>query len=265
MDLHFKNKIAVVTGASRGIGLAVVRAFVQEGVRVIAASRNPGEALAQLATQLPVWPLTIDVAIPDGPALLVEHAVERYGAIDILVNNAGALDPQQGSGFLAISDIDWLHILEVNFLSIVRVCRATLPVMVEHRGGVIVNISSINARMPSTALVAYSSAKAAVANLSKALSEEFGPKGVRVNTISPGPVRTPMWEEAGGLADTITRMTGIDRCTIMEHLPKMSGVTLGRFAEADEIAALVLFLVSDRAAMITGSDYVIDGGVIKTL
>ncbi len=137
--------------------------------------------------------------------------------------------------------------------------------MIGQERGVIINIASVNARQPDPMVVAYGAAKAAVVNLSKALAEEFGPKGIRVNSVSPGPVETPLWVGPGGMADTFAQLTGKSHAEVVAQLPKLAGITLGRFLRPDEIASLVLFLASDQAAMITGADYVIDGGLIKSL
>ncbi len=264
MDMGLGDKVAVVTGASRGIGLAVATALAHEGARVVAASREPGAAVAELADRFPVLPVAVDLAAPDGGDRLVAETVARFGGVDILVNNVGALDPRRGGGFLAVDDADWREVLDTNLLSMVRASRAALPVMLDRGGGVIVNISSLNARVPNPLVVAYGAAKAAMTNLSKALSEEFGPRGIRVATVSPGPVRTAMWEAAGGMTDTLAQATGLDRATVEAQLPQLAGITLGRVATADDIAPLVVFLVSGRAAMVTGADYTIDGGMGKS-
>ncbi len=137
--------------------------------------------------------------------------------------------------------------------------------MVERSNAVIVNISSVNAHVPGAPITDYSALKAAVTSLSKALAEEFGLKGIRVNTVSPGPVRIPLWERDGGLADTLGQAFGVDRGTFMSQVPQMNNMTIQRMTEADEIAALVVFLVSERSAMIVGADYIIDGGTLKSI
>ena len=263
MDMGLRDKVAVVTGASRGIGLAVATALAREGARVVAASREPGAAVAELADTFPILPVAVDLATPDGGERLIAGAVARFGGVDILVNNVGALDPQRGGGFLAVDDADWREVLDTNLLSMARTSRAALPIMLDRGGGVIINISSLNARVPNPLVVAYGAAKAAMTNLSKALSEEFGPRGVRVVTVSPGPVRTAMWEAAGGMTDTLAQATGLDRAAVEAQLPQLAGITLGRVATADDIAPLVVFLASGRAAMVTGADYTIDGGMGK--
>jgi NAD(P)-dependent dehydrogenase (short-subunit alcohol dehydrogenase family) len=263
VDLGFEEKVVVVTGASKGIGLAVVEAFAEEGARVVAGSRTTGEALSGLAERYGVVSVEVDLSMPEGPDELVERAVSEFGGIDVLVNNVGAGDPRM-TGFLEISDEDWQRTFNLNLMSAVRASRAALPYLIE-RGGNIVNVSSLNARLPQPPVVDYAASKAAMTNLSKALSEEFGSQGVRVNAVSPGPVRTPFWEREGGFAHQLAQAMGGEVAAILEAIPEQAGITLGRFAEAEEVASLVVFLASDeRAGIITGSEFVIDGGMVKT-
>lgn len=264
MDLQLHDKVAVVTGASKGIGLAVVTAFAEAGARVVAGSRHTNPALAALAERSAVAPIEVDLATPDGPARLVERAVAAFGGVDILVNNVGGLTVHPG-GFLDITDADWQRTFDLDVVSGVRAARAVLPLMVARGRGTIVNVASLNARLPDATIADYSAAKAAVVNLSKALAEEFGPKGVRVNAVSPGPVRTALQIGPGGVADTLAGASGAERAAIVEQFPAMNQMALDRYIEPDEVAALVAFLASDRAAMITGVDYIIDGGMMKTV
>jgi len=135
MDMGLRDKVAVVTGASRGIGLAVATALAHEGARVVAASREPGAAVAELADRFPVLPVAVDLAAPDGGDRLVAETVARFGGVDILVNNVGALDPRRGGGFLAVDDADWREVLDTNLLSMVRASRAARPGMLAPGGG----------------------------------------------------------------------------------------------------------------------------------
>jgi NAD(P)-dependent dehydrogenase (short-subunit alcohol dehydrogenase family) len=259
------TKVAVITGASKGIGLATATALAEAGYAIVAASRDPQAIRAELGERFPVVAVAADLTTPEGPAEVIRQAMAKWGRVDLLVNNVGALDPHPGGGFLAVSDEDWQHVLSINFLSMVRACRAALPIMVSQQRGVIINIASLNARQPDPMVVAYGAAKAAVVNLSKALAEEFGPKGIRVNSVSPGPTATPLWVGPGGMADTFAQLSGKSHDEIVAQLPKLAGITLGRFLRPEEIASLVLFLSSDQAAIITGADYVIDGGMVKSL
>lgn len=259
MDLNLTGKTAVVTGASRGIGLAVVEALAAEGVRVVAGARTATPELEAAAELI----VPVDLAVAGGPERLVETARAELGAIDLLVNNVGG-NPAPVDGFLSVDDAHWDHVIELNLMSAVRATRAALPSLLE-RQGAIVNIASANARMAQPVVVAYAAAKAALLNLGKALAEEFGPQGVRVNTISPGPVLTGMWTEEDSPGAAIARAVGLDRTQLAEQFPGMAGMTSGRFADAREVAALVLLLASDAAPSVRGADLVIDGGALKTI
>jgi NAD(P)-dependent dehydrogenase (short-subunit alcohol dehydrogenase family) len=262
MDLHLHGKVAVVTGASKGIGLAVAQALAGEGVRVVAGAREVGDELSLLATQSGAHPVSVDLSTPDGPARLVAEAVATFGGLDILVNNVGAVRPRLG-GFLSVTDDDWTWGLTLNFLSAVRATRAALPHLLERGAGTIVTVSSVNAFLPDPNIIDYTAAKAALTNFSKALSKEVGPKGIRVNTVSPGPVSTALWLAKDGVAATVARASGGNAEAVAKQVA--SGAVTGRFTEPREVADLVLLLASDRAGNVTGADFVIDGGLITTL
>ena len=262
MDLHLAGKVAVVTGASKGIGLAVARAFAEEGVSVVAGARELTADLSQLTERFPVHFVAGDLSIPDGPGHLVAEAIATHGGLDILVNNVGAIHPRL-DGFLSITDEDWNWGLTINFLGAVRTMRATLPHMLDRGAGAIVTISSVNAFLPDPSIADYCAAKAALSNVSKALSKEVGPHGIRVNTISPGPVATQLWLGKDGVATTIARASGSEPEKIAKHAAEQ--MVTGRFTRPDEVADLALVLASDRAGNVTGADFVIDGGFITTL
>jgi len=192
VDLGLKNKVAVVTGASKGIGLAVTKALVAEGARVIAGARDVGGELQSLAEGGAVNAVSIDLATPDGPQALVA-AAQQYGGLDVVVNNVGAVALRL-EGFASVTDDQWLSSLNLNFMVAVRTMRAALPLLGRRSGGgAIVTVSSVNAFLPDPGIIDYCAAKAALTNFSKALSKELGPRGIRVNTVSPGPVETALW------------------------------------------------------------------------
>jgi len=253
MDLQLRGRTALVTGASRGIGLAVVKAFVDEGVEVVAGARKVDGDLASL----PVQAVAVDLSTPDGPARLAEAA----GGIDILVNNVGAVHPRPG-GSASVTDDDWLATLNLDLMSAVRQTRAALPSLIE-RGGAIVTVCSVNATLPDPLVIDYSAAKAACLSFFKSLSKEVGPKGVRVNTVSPGPVATDLWLGKGGVAETVAGAVGTEPDRI-EAMAAGDSVT-GRFTRPEEVAALVVFLASERVGNLTGADVVIDGGLTRSL
>ena len=142
MDLHLSGKVAVVTGASKGIGLAVAGALAGEGVRVVAGAREMTEELLQLAETSPVRPVMVDLSTPDGPARLVAEAVSAHGGLDVLVNNVGAARPRPG-GFLSVTDEDWLSTMTIDFFAAVRATRAALPHLLDRGTGTIVSVCSI--------------------------------------------------------------------------------------------------------------------------
>jgi len=264
MDLGLKGQVAVVTGASKGIGLAVTKALVAEGVRVVAGARDIGGELAGLAEGGAVRSLAVDLSTSEGPEKLLALTAE-YGGLDILINNVGAVTPRLG-GFLSVTDDEWLASLNLNLMAAVRTTRAALPAMLKRGQGSIVTISSVNSFLPDPGIIDYTAAKAALTNFSKALSKEVGPRGIRMNTVSPGPVETALWLGPHGVAATVAKAAGTDVDTARSQIiQSQGGFATGRFTRPDEVADLVLFLASDRAGNITGSDFVIDGGLVKTL
>ncbi|MFJ8623600.1 SDR family NAD(P)-dependent oxidoreductase [Kitasatospora sp. NPDC093550] len=257
------GRTVVVTGAGRGIGLAITEAFLAAGSRVVAGSRRRTEELdAHLDRGADLTVVEVDLATPDGPAALVAEAVTRHGGVDVLVNNVGAVRPRP-DGFAGVTDEDWDWTLTVNLMAAVRATRAALPYLLASGDGRIVTVSSVNARLPDPLVVDYGAAKAALTNFCKALSKEVGPHGVRVNTIGPGPVETALWRGADGVAATVGQSRGIDPGDVARAAEAQSAT--GRFTLPSEVADLVLFLAGPGAANITGADFVIDGGLVDAL
>jgi NAD(P)-dependent dehydrogenase (short-subunit alcohol dehydrogenase family) len=267
MDLELKDHVAVVTGASKGIGLAVTRTLLAEGARVVAVSRTNAPGLDELDDDR-MSQLRTDLMATDAADRIVANATEAFGAIDSLVNVAGGPPPGvelPRTSFMDASDSDWRAVFELNLFAVVRLVRAAVPVLQRH-GGVIVNVSSTNARQPSPINVDYGAAKAGLSNLTKALSEEYAPQGIRVNTVSPGPVRTPWWTDPGGVADILAARYGADRDQILDAaVPESMGLSTGRLADPQEVADQVALLVSPRSASTTGADIVVDSGMLKTV
>ena len=258
MDLKLTDKVAVVTGANKGIGLAITNALVAEGAYVVAGSLST-ENLDGLDR---VTAMPVNLLAADGPALLVHKAIDAHGRLDVLVNNVGAVRIRV-DGFLATSDEEFEWALQMNFFTGLRATRAALGPMLEQESGSIVNIASVNSFFqPDSATIDYGAAKAAVVNLSKSLSQEFGPKGIRVNCVSPGQVSTDLWLGEHGVASVFAKATGVDADTIRQNAA--AAVATGRFTTPQEVATLVTMLASDRTANVTGVNYVIDGGLIKT-
>jgi NAD(P)-dependent dehydrogenase (short-subunit alcohol dehydrogenase family) len=254
MDLGLDGRIAVVTGAGSGIGLATTVALAAEGVYVIAGDIKT-ESLEQLAGS--VEAVQVDLLHSNGPASLIAAARERHGRIDILVNVLGGAIHR--SSFLEVSDEDWREVWELNFLSTVRACRAVLPLMVEQGRGSIVSVASDAGRQPDPFFIDYCAAKASVISLSKSLSIEFGPAGVRSNVVTPGATRT------AGLVEFFDKSAapdwGMETEEAIEHFAKdIRRMPLGHLGAPEDVAAAIVFLSSDAARQVTGSDYRIDGG-----
>ena len=261
MDLELTGKVAVVTGAGKGIGLAVSKALADEGALVVAGSRTTGT----LDGLDGISPIAVDLSEPDGPARLIGSAIDEHGRLDVLVNNVGAVR-MRSDGFLGTSDEEFEWAMETNFFIALRASRAALAQMVEQGGGAIVNVASVNAFFqPDAATIDYGAAKAALVNLTKTLSQEFGPRGIRVNAVSPGPVATDLWLGEHGVAETVARATGVDADTARETIVAgIGGFATGRFTTPEEVATLITLLASERLGNVTGANYLIDGGLIKT-
>ncbi|SFI92111.1 SDR family oxidoreductase [Planctomicrobium piriforme] len=257
-ELSLTGRRALVTGSSKGIGLAVVKALSAAGVDVIAAARSAPEQLPE-----GVRFVAADLTQADGCAALAQAVTERFGVLDILVNVLGGSSAPSG-GFAVLDDDQWFRELNLNLMSAVRMDRALLPAMIERGSGVIIHVTSIQRELPlPEATTAYAAAKAALSTYSKCLSKEVTPKGIRVVRVSPGWVET---EASVALAERLAEQTGVDyeggRQIIMNSL---GGIPLGRPAKPEEVADLITFLVSPRAASITGTEYVIDGGTVPTV
>jgi NAD(P)-dependent dehydrogenase (short-subunit alcohol dehydrogenase family) len=258
MDLELTGKVCVVTGASKGIGLAVTRELAAEGAHVIAGARST-DPLAGLDR---VTPVAVDLSDPDGPARLVGEAISRHGRIDVLVNNVGGAHIRL-DGFLALTDADFENSLQMNFFAALRATRAAIADMTMRSAGTVVNVASINAFFqPDAGVIDYGAAKAALVNLAKALSQEFGPQGIRITSISPGPVETDLWLGEHGVAQTAGRATGAGADAVRGAVEGQ--IATGRFSTPQEIATLVVLLASPRTANVTGANWVIDGGMVKT-
>ena len=257
-DLGLTDGRALVTGGTKGIGAAVALALRDAGAKVIATARAlPGQPVQG------VQYLAADLSTAEGADSVAHATLKQLGGIDILVNVLGG-SSAPGGGFAALDDALWSKELNQNLMPAVRLDRALLPSMIAQRSGVIIHVTSIQRVLPlPESTIAYAAAKAALSTYSKALSKEVTPKGIRVVRVSPGWTET---DAAVALAERLAAQAGTDyeggKQIIMDGL---GGIPLGRPSKPNEVADLVMFLVSPRAASITGTEYVIDGGTVPTV
>ncbi|TCO52900.1 SDR family NAD(P)-dependent oxidoreductase [Actinocrispum wychmicini] len=262
MDLQLAGKTAVVTGGSKGIGLATVRLLLAEGMRVVTGSRTITPELKETAAV----PVVVDLSTPDGPGRLIDTALAELGGIDLLVNNVGVGDSEdlvRGAlqSLTELPDKDWETSFDLHFYSALRASRAALPSLTE-RGGVIVNVSSIGARQVGVGPANYNVTKAALNALTKVIAEQYGGQGVRAITISPGPVSTGVWTDSDGFLGRIAQARGVSHQDLTDEFTKSLNIATGRVSTPDEVARLIVFAASPNN--ITGTDYLIDGGVLKS-
>ncbi|ONI74614.1 3-oxoacyl-ACP reductase [Actinosynnema sp. ALI-1.44] len=262
MDLRLSGKTAVVTGGSKGIGLEIVRLLLAEGVAVVSGSRTITPELKETGAHA----VTVDLSTPDGPKRLIDEAAALLGGIDILVNNVGVGDAESlvegaTNTLLTLPDSAWESAFDLHFYSALRATRAALPSLIERRG-VVVNVSSIGARLVGGGPVNYNVSKVALNALTKITAEQFGSQGVRAITVSPGPVSTGVWVDDDGYIAKVARSEGISHQQFQENALNGMGVSTGRVSTPVEVAQLVVFAAAPNN--ITGVDYLIDGGVVKT-
>lgn len=254
---EFAGKRVLVTGGTKGMGAAIAKRLADSGATVIITARSAPEP-----GSFPGIFVDTDISTPEGTDKVVQEAVKCLGGVDILVNNVGGSSAPSG-GALALSDQDWQETLNANLLASVRLDRGLLPGMVERKSGVIIHISSIQRRLPLyEATLAYAAAKAALTTYSKGLSKQFAPLGVRINTVAPGFIQT---KAADALIERLSAETGSRETALNALMDSLGGIPLGRPGYPEEVAELVAFLASDRAASITGSEYVIDGGTLPAV
>lgn len=254
--LSLEGRRALVTGGTMGAGAATVALFKELGARVLTTARSKPADFAGAAF------VAADLTTPAGVQAVVEAVEREFGGLDILVNVLGGSSAPSG-GFAALTDEEWDKEFALNFLPAVRLDRALIPGMLAQGRGVVVHVTSIQNRLPlPEATTGYASAKAALNTYSKSLSKEVSPKGVRVVRVSPGWIA-----DAGsnGLALRIAEEAGISYDeAIQVIMTSLGGIPLGRPAAPGEVADLIAFLASDRAASITGTEHVIDGGTVPT-
>jgi len=257
MDLQLDGKVAIVTGASRGIGRAIAQALAGEGMHVVLAARSQ-PALDEVAASLPTSSLVhaADLRMPDAPAALVDAAVARFGRLDLLVNNAGAT---KRGDFLALPDDAWADGFALKLFGTMRCSRAAWPQLVA-AGGAIVNIVGVGGRTGSAEFTIGGAVNAALLNLTKALADRGVRDGVRVNAVNPGSIAT---ERLQTRLRTLAEQRGIGVDAAAAEMAR--GLKVARFGEPGEIASVVAFLASPRAAYLQGAVIDVDGGQTRTL
>lgn len=264
MDMGLEGRACLVTGASRGIGLATARMLCAEGAHVLLCARDP-EALERAARECAAAggraeALPADVTEPGAGERLVATCRERFGAIEVLVNNAGT-SAQRPLGEL--TDAEWRGQWELHVMAPLALMRAAAAQMAETGEGRIVNVCSSAGKRPSLTNAAYSVTKAAQLSLSRVFADAFAARGVLVNALAPGAVETSLWLDEGGLADQAAASAGITRDEALDA--QRSKIPLGRFGTDDEIAAVIVFLCSARAANVSGAAWSVDGGAVPII
>jgi 3-oxoacyl-[acyl-carrier protein] reductase len=266
MELGLKGKVAIVTGSSKGIGRSIAMALAREGCQVIVSARGADD-LKKVVAEIHkangmAQSVVADVAKPDDVKRLAAETIKRFGTVHILVNNAGGIG--RFAAFEDLTDDEWIEIFNLNVLSAVRMTRAVLPSMQKQKWGRIINISSESGTQPDALMPHYNASKAALNSLTKSLSKACGKDNILVNTVSPAFIRTPLVEE---MLTDLARAHGLsvelaERNFLSENRPN---IVLGRAGEPDETAGIVVFLASDAASFITGSNYRVDGGSVASI
>jgi 3-oxoacyl-[acyl-carrier protein] reductase len=259
MDLGLRDRVCVVTGASRGIGLETARRLRDEGAIVLMVARGE-KRLRAAAEELGADWLAVDVTDPEADERIVATCAEQLGGIDVLVNNAGTSENKPIS---ELTDADWLAQYELSVLAPFRLMRAAAPRMAERGWGRIVNVASSSGKRPSATNAAYAAAKAAQLSISRVFADAYAARGVLVNAVTPGPVATELWMDDGGLADQAARAKGLSRDQALAQAA--AKIPLGRFGEPGEIADVVTFLCSERVSNVSGAAWSADGGAVAII
>ncbi|GLZ01266.1 SDR family NAD(P)-dependent oxidoreductase [Actinoplanes sp. NPDC051470] len=259
MNLELKGKRVLVTGASKGLGLGIVKAFLAEGATVVAVARHSTPELD--ATEATF--IAADLSDPDGPRQMVRAAGPH---LDVLVNNVGGGNPPAAAFDDPLDGDDevWADLFALNLSAAVRTIRAALPALTQARGA-IVNISSDAALRPGAAPMPYAAAKAALNSLSRGLAEKLAPQGVRVNTVTPSGVRGYSQEGPDGYVANLAKHLGMEHSALLEVLPSQGGMLTGRLAEPEEVAPAVLLLASPVCSSAIGENWTVTAGAVKAV
>ncbi|ALC83021.1 MULTISPECIES: SDR family NAD(P)-dependent oxidoreductase [Bacillus] len=260
MSYQLEGKVAIVTGANDGIGLATTKALLNEGAKVVGASLTI-EDIKDLAGKDQFLPIALDLTEPGSCKKLVDAAISQFGQIDILANIAGIAIYKDS--FLDVTDEIWERTFATNLFAIVRLTREAIPHMKKQKGASIINIASESGHVPDSFAIDYSASKAGVLNLTQALANEFG-GDIRVNVVSPGPTRTEMWNKPGGMVDMLAEMFNKEREEAVSHFAKnVRQIPRGSIGQPEEIANVILFLASDKSSYVNGAEFPVNGGSVK--
>ena len=260
MRLGFDDRVCLVTGSTAGIGLETVRLLAEEGARAVVTGRDAERVeLAREDTGAALG-IAADLSDPAAPAELVARIEAELGPVECLVNNVGVAYQRS---FEDLEDADWDELWQLNVMSFVRTIRAAVPGMRSRGFGRIVNVSSTAGKRPSTGMPDYSVTKAAVLSLSRLVADLYAGDGILCNAVAPGPTASPAWLAAGGLADQAAERSGKTRDEVLAGVAE--GRPLGRLAEPEEIAAVIVFLCSGRAGYVTGAAWSADGGTVPII
>ena len=260
MELGLTDRVCLVTGSTAGIGLATARILAAEGARVVVTGRDDGRVGRAKEETGAALGIATDLSRPAEPARVVAEVEDALGRIDCLVNNVGTA---RQVGFEELTEADWEATWQLNVMSYVRAIRAVVPGMRERGGGRIVNVSSTAGKRPSTGMPDYSVSKAAVLSLSRLVADLYAKDGILCNAVTPGPTASPAWLAPSGLADQAAERSGKDREDVLAGVG--AGRPLGRLAEPAEIAAVIVFLCSNRAEYVTGAAWSVDGGTVPVI
>ena len=255
MDLGLRDTVCVITGSTGGIGLETAKLLAAEGAQVVTTGRSGGAPGVGEALHV-----NADLASAGEPERVIDETEARLGRVDVLVNNVGVAYQRT---FEEVTDAQWDELWHLNVMSYVRAIRAVLPGMKERGSGVIVNVSSTAGKRPSASMPDYSVTKAAVLSLSRLVADVYAKEGIRCNAVTPGPTATEAWLGEGGLADQQAGRTGKSREEVLAAVG--GGRPLGRLAEPEEIAAVIVFLCSERSSYVTGAAWSADGGTVPII
>jgi 3-oxoacyl-[acyl-carrier protein] reductase len=260
MELGLTGHVCLVTGSTAGIGLETARLLAAEGARVVVTGRDEARVDEAKEVAGAALGLATNLSRHDEPARVVAEVERELGPVDVLVNNVGTA---RQVGFEELTEADWEATWQLNVMSYIRTVRAVVPGMRERGGGRIVNVSSTAGKRPSTGMPDYSVSKAAVLSLSRLVADLYAKDGILCNAVAPGPTASPAWLAPGGLADQAAERSGKDREEVLKGVG--AGRPLGRLAEPEEIAAVIVFLCSDRAGYVTGAAWGVDGGTVPVI